>query len=446
MTKHTIDIIDEIAQTSSRKEKEQILADAKNDPLLTSELKSALTWCYEPTVNFYLTDLSDLPEPVITEGASVVHYSHVLDQLSQRTVTGNEAKQLVSNFMAQTDTSTAELLRRIIKRSLEAGITATTINKVYPELIYVHPYMRCSTLNKKSFAGVEFPCFGQNKADGMYTDIMVYDDRVEYTARSGEKFNFNDPERDAELIKHSAGFVIQGEALVKEGEGVLDRSAGNGYLNSDDVDMDLVKFEIWDAIPMEDFEKGLCTQPYKDRFAKIAKAEYNIEWLSVVNTTVCNNMEDIIEHFQAVRSVGGEGIIVKNYKLIWKSGTSKDQLKLKVVAEGDMVVTGSNPGKGKHKGLVGSIVCQSSDGTVEVGVSGFSDKLRKQITEGIDYMIADEIIITVKYNDITSNENTDKLALYLPRLLKIREDKKGADNADDKDRLYEILNSFEFSL
>jgi DNA ligase-1 len=154
-------------------------------------------------------------------------------------------------------------------------------------------------------------------------------------------------------------------------------------------------------------------------------------------------MDDIKNHFKAVRSEGQEGVVVKNYRTIWKDGTSKDQLKVKVVAEADLYITGWNPGEGKNQGLVGSVIARSSDDKVEVAISGFTDEMRRKITAMIDQLIETSQIITVKFNDLIADENTDMLSLFLPRFVELRKDKQGKAEADSLNRIHHILENFE---
>jgi DNA ligase-1 len=449
---YLVDLLDEISKTTKRTEKEALLESLKTyNSHLLGEAKSAFVWTYSPKHDFFIKDLKGLPEGEYNENfdsssALGHHYTELFNRLALREVTGNEAKRLVSDFLESNHPKVGELIKRVLKRDLRAGISAKTINKIFPDLIYIHPYMRCDALNEKTAKKLSYPVYSQLKLDGMYVDIIVKDGTVNYMSRKGSILPFNDNERDGELIKYANGYVIQGEALVTGDsvESILTRTSGNGYLNSDDIDVNKIHYHVWDCIPVEDFEKKKCNKPYVDRFAKVEKFTHQCgDWIRLVETRKCNNQNEVIEHFKEVRATGQEGTVVKNLGMIWKDGTSKDQLKFKVVVECDMVVTGFNPGEGKYEGMVGSLIIQSSDGLIETSVSGFTDADRKHITTFINEMIEDETIITVKYNDVLTNENSDNLALFLPRFVKIRYDKEKAENADTAEYIKENLNTFD---
>lgn len=448
VSEYIMTVFNKVSDTSSRKEKEEILS-----RVLESEEKETfikvLVLAYDPRHDFYIKDLDSLPEAEKTEKKSILDFFELCNHLSTRFITGGEAKQALSDFLGNTDKNTKEIAELVISRDLRIGAGSKTLNKVFGDIIYEHPYMRCSLLDKKTIDRVEFPCISQTKLDGMYVDIVVTDAAVKYMSRSGQIMSkFNDTARDAALIRGASGYVLQGEVLVIGDDGAtLPREEGNGYLNSDEVDPNKIFFGMWDCVSIEDFHAKSTKIEYQIRF-EILNNIVNLlanSWIGVVETVICEDISEVIEHFKDNRSVGLEGTIVKNQKLPWKSHTSKDQLKLKVVAEGDLVITGWKEGKGKFEGMVGSITGQSSDGMVEVSVSGMTDKFRKQATENIDQWIEEERIITVKFNDIVDNElKPDLYALYLPRLVELRSDKEGRDSANSLERLREELNSFEF--
>lgn len=440
MLQNLYPIIESIASTSSRKEKEAILESLKNNPLC-DEAKAMFMWTYDPLVNFYVEDLKDLPQPSGTHKFS--HYTKLLSVLNNRDITGDEAKQAISDYLSTLSEEESELVKRIIKRDLRAGISTKTINKAFPKLIKETPYMRCSNLNKKTINKITYPCVSQVKADGTYVNIIVEQNKVSYVSRSGNELKFNEPTRDSQLINHSAGYVIMGEALVIGDNGILNRQEGNGYINSDDVDPTRITFEVWDIVTLDEFYNGLGELPYIDRLPKIEKIAYLVEDIALVETVTCNSFTDIENHFKLCRSKGFEGTVIKNYGGLFKDGTSTNQFKVKVVAECDLLIVGWNEGEGKYAGKVGSVMLQSSDGLVEVDTSGFTDDMREFLTMNIDLLISGERIMTIKFNDILTKEDSDKLSLFLPRFVEIREDKRGVSEADDLPRIKEILENFE---
>jgi DNA ligase-1 len=283
------------------------------------------------------------------------------------------------------------------------------------------------------------------KSDGRYVDIIVRPDSVTYMSRAGHVVDFNSPERDTALMQNAeceGAYVLMGETLVSDGNGgVLPRAEGNGYLNNDDIDKTLLRFVVWDLVSLDQFNAKFCPFSRIDRIDNVSELVKNLELsgcqdISLVEYRICNTHQDALDHFEAVVKAGGEGVVLKNFKGVWKDGTSADQIKLKIIVEGELAVVGMTEGEGRLKGMCGALICQSSCGLVAVNVAGLSDKLRKEFFDNPDTIVGR--IITLKYNDVVYSETTGLWSLYLPRFVEKRSDKF---DADDKEKLIEQMKS-----
>lgn len=137
-----------------------------------------------------------------------------------------------------------------------------------------------------------------------------------------------------------------------------------------------------------------------------------------------------------------EGSILKNLNSVWLNGTSTEMVKLKPVGEVELIVTGYIPGEGAFKGGIGSLICQSSDGLLEVNVgtelsreergfervdpNDFSKGI--QLIEGFDVNKYTGKIVSVSFNELCTSKGKEKASLYLPTLAEIRTDKTVADD------------------
>jgi len=156
--------------------------------------------------------------------------------------------------------------------------------------------------------------------------------------------------------------------------------------------------------------------------------------ITLVDQRVCNTINDIADHFREVREQGEEGIIIKDFRCVWKDGTSKHMIKLKVIIEVELKMVGwyyGTPGT-KNETLVGGVNCESSDGLVAVNFgTGISDEERKDWLGTLDAMVAKGQIVTVKCNGVTlSKVEGAKYSLFLPRFKEFRQDKFEADSLE----------------
>jgi ATP-dependent DNA ligase len=130
--------------------------------------------------------------------------------------------------------------------------------------------------------------------------------------------------------------------------------------------------------------------------------------------------------FQEYLSLGYEGIILKDGSGVWEDKRAKHQIKFKGELECDLKIVGIQEGTGKYAGMLGAILCESSDGVIKVSVgSGFTDEHRKNLGEEIVDKIA-----AIKYNMRIKNKLGEE-SLFLPIVLEIRDDKDVADSSKD---------------
>lgn len=364
-----------------------------------------------------------------------------LDRLTSRAITGNAARDEVASLMSTLLEQEAKVLANLLKGDLRCGINVGLINRVFPGTIPVYPYMRCSLQKDSNIEKFNWKdgIFSQEKADGMFANVFVYADRsVKITSRKGTTFaNVEFQAFIDEFLKVAdVGYCYNGELLVTEkhpdGWKILPREIGNGVLNSVLKGGSFEKnqkpfYYIWDKVPVENaVAGGKYEVPYRERYAQVEKLKG--QYFQPIPTKIVFSLEEAFEHYVQMTAQGYEGTVIKNPEGIWADGTSKDQIKMKVEAEVDLIVRGFNPGNGKNEKWFGSLICESSDGLVRTNVSGFSDADRERITKEMDEWI-DKKIITVRANSLMPNDNGPR-RLFLPRFVEERLDKTEADSLE----------------
>ena len=439
-----LEILNKIADEPGKIAKQDILKEVQNGS--QNELfQSIVIATFHPTTEYYIKKF-DMPETYTGETTLLEALTRIKDVLSTRKLTGNSARDWLFELFGSLTEDDAEVLKRVIKRDLRAGFSSTTVNKIWTDLIYCHPYMRCSGFNEKTIKNIQLPCYTQLKADGLYCDIIVRAESVIYMSRSGKVIDINNLERDGllmEIAANSSEFVLQGEVLVKNTDGtILERSLSNGYINKDNKDTSRIFIMAWDMIPLEDFlcpkkdGKKSCLIKYDTRLANLTDVttQLNNFGIVLIDHRKCNTIDEIADHFREVREQGEEGIIIKDSNCAWKDGTSKFMIKLKVIMDVELKIVDWYYGtKGtKNESIVGGICCESEDGKIAVKVgTGISDTERETWVNTLDNMISNGKIVTVKCNGITTSKVVGHISsLFLPRLKEIRIDKTVADSFD----------------
>ncbi len=370
-------------------------------------------------------------------------YRELLSNLLHRKVTGNAALEECVRFAEKLTKEGQELFQKTLDRTLDFGLNVTNINKVVPYLLPVNSYMRCSGYDKnviqKWFDSGDV-VFAQEKMDGMF--VVINPNTHSIRTRSGKCFNpdlFQAVWDD--LTPQAQGLVLHGEIITfDENWKQNPREISNGVLNSTlkkETPLGNYKVFIWDVVDFTS-EKGYKDPTsYLDRFHGISLVTKG-NTIVPVDSRFVKSMEEIQDFYTQILSKGGEGLVIKNAKMPWENKTSKWQLKMKNEVDLDLKIVGYNPGEGKFTGMVGSIICESSDGLLQVSCSGMPDAKRKEITERSEELL--DTIICVRANSIMRSDQENKPhSLFLPRFVELREDKT---EADDWDRIQEMFGTF----
>jgi len=453
-----IELFENLASTTKRLEKKNILTEFAS----TNELelaKKIINYAYAPEKAYDIIEYSK--SNVHTEQATLDDMFLLLDDLYMRVTTGGAAKTRVEQMYQSLSKDNAAIFERILAHDMRCGCGTKTFNETLGFCVYIPPYRRCKSFSAKNISKIKMPALSQVKMDGAYNDIVINknfannygfgNNHVTIMSRNGLPVNYyyNDDVNNA-LIKYADNYVIMGEALVLDPETnqYLKREDGNGYLNSDNIDMSLVKIVVWDIVPYEEYlsDNG-SSESDIERFNRLATVigKINNELLdkspfSIVDTRIVNCVDEIISHFRECVELGLEGTVVKNYTGKWKSGDSPDCVKIKILFECELRCTGIKEGTGKNKGRVGSLEFTSEDNklVVDVGI-GYSDEEREQIMLMFDAY--EGKIATIRANDIMQKD--DVASLFLPRKIEFRNDKSTADTLDriieQKEAVYDII-------
>lgn len=425
-------LFDQLASDAGRNFKIDLLSQHKDN----DTLKRVCFLALDPFTQFYIRKI-----PTYTPaGVSKFELDFTLDylgDLSSRVVTGHAAIEHLKDILESLNAEDAKVVERIIQKDLKCGVSDSTVNKVWPNLIPEYPCMLASAYDQKLIDKVKFPAYVQLKLDGMRFNAIVRNGAVEFRSRNGKEVQVADPSFGLPFIYMAAGqnVVFDGELLIKKDGVILDRKTGNGILNKavkgtqSEAEGALVCATLWDMIPLSDFEAGVCKKCYEERLALLSSAVMHASnpRVDLVAMKTVNNIDEARILFEEYLSAGQEGIILKTKDMIWENKRSKHQIKFKGELECDLKVVDWTEGTGKNVGRMGALVLESADGAVRVGLgTGFSDADREAITRN-------DIgrIVAVKYNARISDKKSGVDSLFLPVFLEWRLDKDEADHSKD---------------
>lgn len=423
-----LSLLNSLQSTSSRLEKESILRSEQDHALFKQVINLALN----PFVQFYIRKIPSYVPNTTDHAASLGSILPALSDLSNRVVTGHDARDRLQSILSVVSADDAQVIERIIQKDLKCGVSDGTVNRVWKDFIPSYPVMLCSPYDDKVIKNITFPAIAQLKLDGMRFNAIVDEHGgVTFRSRNGKTLDLCG-ELEQEFASLGRSMVFDGELLVVDEDGkIMPRQQGNGIMSKSikgTMTKDLaarVRANLWDVIPLEDFQKGKSPRSYALRF--VALNGYDLpEKISVVETTYVDSIDAARDIFQIYLDEGQEGIILKDAGGIWEDKRVKNQIKFKAELECDLRITRWEIGTGKNAGRLGALIAETSDGLLTTGVgTGYSDQDRDNIKEDVVGKI-----VTVKYNGIIVDTKTGQYSLFLPVFVEIREDKTQADSLE----------------
>ena len=211
-------ILDDIASTSSRLEKEAFLRGEENN----NELWAVVKATYDPFTQYYVrgvVEVEDNPyEPLQAMGIfeAIAH----LGFLSRREKTGHDARNYVARVYEALNDDDKDTFKKILDRDLRIGCSGKTFNKIWPGMVKEYPCMLASAYSEKALEEMNFPAYSQTKMDGMGCNIIVHrDGGVEVRSRQGKLFETHGVfDEEAQIMRDSLDQHNEGWYVVLDGE------------------------------------------------------------------------------------------------------------------------------------------------------------------------------------------------------------------------------------
>ena len=369
--------------------------------------KRILLAMYDTSINYYVSAPKD--NTFIEDPVDVDDMMYGLSELADRTYTGNAARAVAREYSEKY----GEIFRLILDGSLKAGISVTTINKAYPDLIPTFPVMLAKDVEVD-----RYPILASTKFDGVRVIAFVNNGgKVQLKTRAGKLMRIRSLEMDMALRPPG---VYDGELVMGDGKQV-GRTKITGYVNKvlkgTAIDIPGYTFCIFDFVPIEAWDRRQCTWGYYQRLAFLEKNVSTSKHVVIAEQLKMHNLNDVNELFSDRLIKGYEGLILRSYEDPYIWGRSAKLIKKKAIKEGTLGCYDTTEGTGKYEGMIGALMCAGTvDGKqvrVKIG-SGLSDHDR----EGLHaYYIGKDIEIL--YNDIVRAEGASHYSLFLPRFKRV---------------------------
>jgi DNA ligase-1 len=421
--KRVVDMITDLNSTNSNNDKIETLAKYK-------DLEKILEYTYSPLKQFYVTSktIKGFNNANVTwANASEENLFDLLDKLNKREITGHAALAAVNGFIA-VHKEYEELILNIIDKNLKIRMSASSINKVFPNLI---PEFKVQLAEK--YEDTRIPNFENEdwyysrKLDGVRCLAICKDGDVKFFSRTGKEFLVLDKVREAindELIKTKffvTDFVLDGEICIVDSHGNENFTDVMKEIRKKDHTIENPRYKIFDILSIEEFINQKGKTLFNVRYEVYKNILSPSKILDPVEQVKIKDLNHLKEMSKFANDHGWEGLIIRK-NIPYAGKRSRDMQKVKSFLDAEYKVLSIETGPFRiispdtgleiEEEMLSNVIIEHKGNKVSVG-SGFSIEERQQYFKNPKDIIGKKI--TVKYFEETIDQN-GKPSLRFPTL------------------------------
>ena len=431
--------IRDLESSDSRLHKEAVIEKA----LMAAKLGSADAQCflfnaYQAYNPFYTFNVRQVPETqgLVNRPNPWPRFWAMLEDLRTRALTGNKAREKIQECAEEFDSDEWNMLcRRVIIKDLRCGISEKTLNKVLAKTEWSIPVFTCqlardSSDQQQKLKGTKRL---EVKLDGVRVLAVVQGMNVTLYSRNGKVFeNFPQIAEAIELqrkaFQYGRGtggrFVLDGEIVGESFQKLMKQAHRKSNAKTDGM-----VYHIFDIIPLDSFQEGICKIPQDKR----------IEWLESASSILGSETDclrimpgmnvdldtaeghDIMRRFaDAAVEQGYEGIMIKDLDAPYRCKRVDAWMKWKPTITVDLTIVGFEEGTGRNVGRLGAIIYEGVDNERNIRVNvgtGYSDSDRDEFWAARDRLLG--VIGEVEADAVTQNQD-GTYSLRFPRHKRFR--------------------------
>jgi len=278
------------------------------------------------------------------------------------------------------------------------------------------------------------------KLDGVRVLAVVQGMSVSLFSLNGKEFaNFPQIARDIQIYRsafqHNLGsggrFVLDGEVTGESFQKLMKQAH-----RKSDAQTDGMVYNIFDIIPLDDFQRGYWNAQQHKRFDILERARGVLDGVTAKHSLrVVEGLEvdldtaeghDIMQRYaEDCVALGFEGIMIKAVDEPYVCKRSDRWMKWKPVISVDLKIVGFEQGTGRNEDRLGAIICEGEDNgrliRVNVG-SGLSDSDRDEYWAARNRLLGH--LVEIQADAVTQNQD-GTYSLRFPRFLRFRDFEAG---------------------
>lgn len=422
--------VNELRATNSRILKENILkkwwdeylkqVEMNNDNEPLASLINLFRYVYNYDTQFYITSSNILKKDLTEKGLFAGKNYHLLwdllEDLSNRVITGHQAIIAVQQFLKKHTESQQKLILDIIDKDLKCGLSEVTINKVCGNIIKTYDVALADKFNSKKHI-LDSDWVIERKLDGVRCNVINKNGVIKCYSRQGKEITTLGKLVD-ELQGHLPNnMVLDGEICLVDDNGLESFQGIMKEIKRKNHTIENPLLLAFDYLTLEEFENKKGTTKYTNR-VEMLKEWYSLQnWennlkaakhLSIINYERYSPRA-LEEWNQRVKEWHWEGLMFRK-DVGYEGKRTQNLLKYKMFNDAEYKVIGVQEGDAQevidgvaHKiKCVGALIIEHKGNKVGVG-TGLSLEQRKRWYEHPEEIIGK--ICTIKYFEETQNQD-----------------------------------------
>ena len=297
--KEVIQIFKQIQNTSSKKDKERIIAENKDSELF----KQCLVFLLDDNITTGIAKKS-LTKDIKYNGYTILYDWTELMQYLQKNNTGRDIDILVAqSFLMTQDEEDKWFYEGMITKSLKLGCDKKTVNKVIPELIPHWDVQLGSGFDKLKLKQNEYFYLSQ-KLNGIRASAI----NNKFVSRQGKTINgMQHILNDIQMLTNGTNMFFDGELIRKNIDGITDNEnfrIGTGIINSDASTKEEIKFVIFDCFPKDELKDGKSKDKYSKRKQQLLYYNAEIKVKGLTNIEIVPMMYEGTDTSEIMNKAG----------------------------------------------------------------------------------------------------------------------------------------------
>ena len=353
------------------------------------------------------------------------------DELARAPAVNNAMLGIVKNTLAMLENpELSKFAENFLCKSIRLGVTGKTVNSILGREFI--PEFQCMLAHKYAdypnvLKGNRF--FVTEKLDGVRCIVLLKATGPELYTRHGQRiYGLTEIESELMPLCTSGGdmddrHALDGELIVADRDGIPSKEQYKRtvkIVRSKGEKRGIV-YHVFDMLPLVSFLEHGGTETYRNRRFRLDSELTQSAHVEIVPVLYDGHNESVISKLlDEQRKLRHEGVMINLADSPYAFGRTACLLKVKVMQDADLRITGVQEGSGRLSGTLGALIVDYKGTPVGVG-SGLSDAMRHEIWSNPQAYIGR--VAAIQYFEETMDKDGNP-SLRFPVFLEIREKEK----------------------